>query len=119
MKHEIRLTINGDNYTLAIDPRRTLNQVLREELNLIGTKLGCGSGDCGACTVIMDGLPVNSCLVLAVEAHGAQIETYNDHRIAMSFAVAGLAVHGITVLGEDCVVKSFPDFWDRFQGLYG
>lgn len=50
--------------------------------------------------------------------HGAEIETYNDHRIAMSFAVAGLVVPGVKVLGEGCVVKSFPDFWDRFDLLY-
>jgi len=51
--------------------------------------------------------------------HGAEIETYNDHRIAMSFAVAGLAVPGVKILGEDCVAKSFPDFWERFELLYG
>ena len=51
--------------------------------------------------------------------HGAEISTYNDHRIAMSFAVAGLAVPGVKVLGEECVAKSFPDFWERFQLLYG
>ncbi len=50
--------------------------------------------------------------------HGAEIETYKDHRIAMSFAVAGLAVPGVKVLGEECVAKSFPDFWERFQLLY-
>ena len=50
--------------------------------------------------------------------HGAEIETYNDHRIAMSFAVAGLVAPGVTVLGEECVVKSFPDFWERFELLY-
>jgi 3-phosphoshikimate 1-carboxyvinyltransferase len=50
--------------------------------------------------------------------HGAEIETYNDHRIAMSFAVAGLAVPGVRVLGEECVAKSFPDFWERFATLY-
>jgi len=50
--------------------------------------------------------------------HGAEIETYNDHRIAMSFAVAGLKVEGVTIKGEECVAKSFPDFWERFQLLY-
>jgi 3-phosphoshikimate 1-carboxyvinyltransferase len=50
--------------------------------------------------------------------HGAEINTYNDHRIAMSFAVAGLAVPGVKILGEDCVAKSFPDFWERFSLLY-
>ncbi|MFC1818999.1 3-phosphoshikimate 1-carboxyvinyltransferase [Thermodesulfobacteriota bacterium] len=51
--------------------------------------------------------------------HGAEINTYNDHRIAMSFAVAGLAVPGVKILGEECVAKSFPDFWERFALLYG
>jgi 3-phosphoshikimate 1-carboxyvinyltransferase len=50
--------------------------------------------------------------------HGAAINTYNDHRIAMSFAVAGLAVPGVKILGEECVAKSFPDFWERFSLLY-
>jgi 3-phosphoshikimate 1-carboxyvinyltransferase len=50
--------------------------------------------------------------------HGAEIKTYNDHRIAMSFAVAGLAIPGVKVLGEECVAKSFPDFWERFELLY-
>ena len=50
--------------------------------------------------------------------HGAEIETYKDHRIAMSFAVAGLAVPGVKILGEECVAKSFPDFWERFKLLY-
>ncbi|MEN8231260.1 MAG: 3-phosphoshikimate 1-carboxyvinyltransferase [Thermodesulfobacteriota bacterium] len=50
--------------------------------------------------------------------HGAEIETYNDHRIAMSFAVAGLAVPGVKIFGEECVAKSFPDFWERFALLY-
>jgi 3-phosphoshikimate 1-carboxyvinyltransferase len=53
-----------------------------------------------------------------VPMHGAEIETYNDHRIAMSFAVAGLTVPGVKILGEECVAKSFPDFWERFALLY-
>ncbi|MCG6908882.1 MAG: (2Fe-2S)-binding protein [Deltaproteobacteria bacterium] len=75
MKHDIKLTVNGDTYSLAVDPWRTLNQVLREDLNLTGTKLGCGSGDCGACTVILEGRSVSSCLTLAVEADGKKIMT--------------------------------------------
>lgn len=75
MKQQITLYINGDTYTLAVDPWRTLNEVLREDLNLTGTKLGCGSGDCGACTVMVDGKTVSSCLTLAVEAAGKEILT--------------------------------------------
>jgi carbon-monoxide dehydrogenase small subunit len=75
MKHDIRLTVNGDTYCLAVDPWRTLNEVLREDLNLTGTKLGCGSGDCGACTVLVDGKSISSCLTLAVEMDGKEILT--------------------------------------------
>ncbi len=75
MKHEITLIINGDTYRLAVEPWKTLNEVLREELNLTGTKLGCGTGDCGACTVLVDGKSVTSCLTLAVEVDGKEITT--------------------------------------------
>lgn len=74
-RNQITLTINGDPYELDVDPRRTLIQVLRDELDLLGTHLGCDSGDCGACTVLMDGEPVPSCLVLAVDADGRTIVT--------------------------------------------
>ena len=75
MKHMIKIRVNGDTYSLAIDPWRTLNEVLREDLNLTGTKLGCGSGDCGACTVMVDGRTVSSCLTLAAEVDGKDIMT--------------------------------------------
>ncbi len=70
MKKLIELRINGDLYEVAIDPRRTLVEVLRDDLDLTGTKESCGDGDCGACTVLMDGKPVNSCLTLALEGQG-------------------------------------------------
>lgn len=75
MKHVITLKVNGDTFSLAVDPWRTLNEVLRDDLNLTGTKFGCGTGDCGVCTVLMDGKTVNSCLTLAVEAEGKDITT--------------------------------------------
>ena len=75
MKHLVELRINGDMYSLAVDPWRTLNEVLREDLNLTGTKLGCGSGDCGACTVLVDGESVNSCLYPAFEVDGKTVTT--------------------------------------------
>lgn len=75
MKTLIRIRVNGDEHRLAVDPWRTLNEVLREDLNLTGTKLGCGSGDCGACTVMVDGRTVSSCLALAVEMDGKEITT--------------------------------------------
>lgn len=75
MRHDISLTVNGDTYSLSVQPWRTLNEVLREDLNLTGTKLGCGSGDCGACTVLVDGNSLSSCLTLAVEMDGKEILT--------------------------------------------
>jgi carbon-monoxide dehydrogenase small subunit len=74
-KQNIERIVNGDRYQVAVDPWRTLAEVLREELNLTGTKVGCNQGDCGACTVIMDGRSISSCLTLAVEAHQRQITT--------------------------------------------
>ena len=75
MKKEITIKVNGDMYHLSVDPWRTLNEVLRNDLNLTGTKLGCGTGDCGACTVLVDGRTVSSCLTLAVEMDGKEIMT--------------------------------------------
>jgi aerobic carbon-monoxide dehydrogenase small subunit len=72
---QIEITLNKKKYRLDVDPRRTLLELLREELGLTGTKEGCSIGECGACTVIMNGKTVNSCLVLAVEADGKEITT--------------------------------------------
>jgi carbon-monoxide dehydrogenase small subunit len=72
---QIKLTVNGRSYELSVPPWETLLKVIREDLGLTGTKEGCGLGECGACTVIMDGKVVNSCLVLAVEADGKKLTT--------------------------------------------
>jgi carbon-monoxide dehydrogenase small subunit len=75
MKKLIDLTVNGKRYELAVMPNMTLADMLRKELGLTGTKKGCDVGDCGSCTVILDGKPVNSCLVLAVQASGRKVLT--------------------------------------------
>ena len=75
MKKIIQLTVNGEPFEIAVEANCTLADALREELDFTGVKKGCGIGDCGACTVLMDGLPVFSCLVLAVEADGHDILT--------------------------------------------
>ena len=75
MKRLIELKVNGELYDVGVEPRRTLLEVLREQLGLTGTKEGCDAGDCGACTVLLDGKPVPSCLVLAVDAQGKDILT--------------------------------------------
>ena len=72
---QIEVTINNERYRRDVPEHRTLLHVLREIFGLTGTKEGCGMGECAACTIMMDGVPVNSCLVLAVEADGATIET--------------------------------------------
>jgi carbon-monoxide dehydrogenase small subunit len=74
-KKNIELIVNGDRYEVAVYPWQTLAEVLREEINLTGTKIGCNQGDCGACTVLMDGRSVSSCLTLAVEAHKREVGT--------------------------------------------
>lgn len=74
-KAEVRATINGRERELRVEPTRTLLEMLREDLQLTGTKLGCEAGECGACTVLLDGLPVVSCMSLAADADGRTIET--------------------------------------------
>jgi carbon-monoxide dehydrogenase small subunit len=74
-KVRVRATINGEPAEFLCEPRQSLLEVLRDELKLTGTKEGCNNGNCGACNVILNGLLVNSCLVLAVEADDARVET--------------------------------------------
>ena len=75
MKKEIRLIVNGKTYEIEIEPTSTLLQVILEDLGLTGTKSGCERGECGACTVLLDGAAVNSCLFPAMEADGKAILT--------------------------------------------
>ena len=74
-RRELQLTVNGQVYQAFVPEDATLLHLLREELQLTGTKEGCGEGECGACTVILNGRPVNSCMVLALECEGAQVKT--------------------------------------------
>ena len=73
--YPITVTINGEIYNIEVEPHKTLLWVLREQLDITGPKECCGIGECGACTVLMDGKSVNSCLVLAIEADGHEIVT--------------------------------------------
>ena len=75
MKKAIDLLVNGDVYELCVAPHRLLVDVLRDDIGLTGTKKGCGVGECGSCTVLMDGKPVRSCLILALQAQGKEIVT--------------------------------------------
>ncbi len=74
-KFHLTLTVNGEQRELLIDPRRTLLDVLRNDLDLRGAHRGCDSGDCGACTVLVDGLPVTSCMMLAADCDGVNVLT--------------------------------------------
>ena len=74
-KYHVTTTINGDEYEFLCEAQQTLLDILRDELMLSGTKEGCGTGDCGACTVMLNGTMLCSCLVLAAETEGAKIET--------------------------------------------
>ncbi len=74
-KYKLRLNINDIDYTLEASARETLQDIIRDQLNLTGTKKGCDSGACGSCTVLMDGMAVKSCLVLALQAEGRKILT--------------------------------------------
>jgi carbon-monoxide dehydrogenase small subunit len=71
----VELTVNGERHELAIEPRRTLVDVLRHDLGLTGTHVGCEHGICGACTVLVDGAPARACLVFAAQVEGAEIRT--------------------------------------------
>ncbi len=74
-KNKVTLRVNGETYDLLTYPHRTLLEVLREDLHLTGAKESCGEGACGSCTVLLDGLPVRSCLLLALEVEGRDITT--------------------------------------------
>ncbi len=75
MRFDVRILVNGEWMEATVEPQVTLLELLREEWHLTGPKRGCDEGDCGACTVLLDGQPVNSCLVLAVRANGREVMT--------------------------------------------
>ena len=85
--HEIRLTVNGQTEHVSVPATMTLLDLLRDRLALTGTKEGCGIGECGACTVLLDGDPVTSCLILAVEADGHDIETIEGEAVGGELSV--------------------------------
>ena len=103
---DIRITVNGRSYALRVRPGETLLEVLRERLGLRGTKRGCELGECGACTVLLDGKAVNSCLVLAAQADGANVLTVEGlsqgkklHPLQEAFLDAGAVQCGFCTPG--------------------
>jgi carbon-monoxide dehydrogenase small subunit len=116
MEKTIHLTINNKAYDLTVEPNRTLAEVIRKDLGLTGTKVGCEVGDCGACTVIIDGEPVNSCLVLAVQADGRNIVTVEGlesdgklHPLQQAFIDKGAIQCGFCTPGMILSAKSLLD----------
>ena len=116
MKQEMIFNVNGEQYTVRVDIRRTLLEVLRETLGLTGTKEMCNKGDCGGCTVIMDGKPVLSCLTLAVEAQNKEIITiegladgYKLHPIQQAFVDSGAIQCGYCTPGFLMSAKALLD----------
>jgi aerobic carbon-monoxide dehydrogenase small subunit len=116
MKYPLSLKVNGEAYALEVDPRRTLLEVLRNELNLTGTKEGCGNGECGACTVLLDGRPANACLVLALQARGKEITTIEGlsrdgtlHPLQEAFISRGAVQCGFCTPGMILSAKALLD----------
>ena len=115
-KRLITLTVNGQEYELATYPNRTLLEVLREDLSLKGAKEACEDGVCGACTVLLDGKPVRSCLLLAVEAQGGEITTIEGlsgdekpHPIQQAFLDHGAVQCGYCTSGMVLTAKALLD----------
>ncbi len=112
----ITLEVNNEPHTLAVKPATTLQRLLRDHLGLTGTKIGCEAGDCGACTVLMDGRPVASCLVLAIQADGGSIETIEGlsrngdlHPLQKAFIKNGALQCGFCTSGMILTAKSLID----------
>lgn len=116
MKRELRITVNGDAYHLFVEPHCTLLEVIRDVIGLTGTKNGCGMGECGACTVLLDGKPVNSCLVLGHEADGQEVLTVEGistggtlHPIQKAFVEHGAIQCGFCTPGMMMSTKALLD----------
>ncbi len=116
MEKTINLTVNGETRSIAVDVNQTLLEVLREDLGLTGTKKGCNQGECGACTVLMDGKPVSSCLVLAVKADGKTVMTIEGvakdgslHPIQETFNQKGAIQCGFCTPGMILTTKNLLD----------
>jgi len=123
-KHEITIGVNGKKLNLSVFPNDLLLNVIREDLELTGTKYACGVGECGACTVLMDGAPVLSCLTLAVAADGREITTIEGvaepdgslHPVQEAFLEHGAVQCGFCASGMVLLGKAL---YDENPGLAG
>ena len=110
------IKVNGREYEITVQPWRTLIDFLRYDLGLTGTKEGCGDGHCGSCTVLLDGIPVNSCLVLAIEAEGKEVTTIEGlsrqgklHPLQQAFIEEGASQCGFCTPGMILTAKALLD----------
>lgn len=117
MKVQIQLQVNGLAYKVEVEPRRTLLELIREDLELTGTKEGCGLGECGTCTVLLDGKPIKSCITLAVQANGREVTTIEGleksdgtlHPIQQAFIDHGAIQCGFCTPGMVLSAKALLD----------
>lgn len=115
MKVPLNIKVNGEDNHLEISPNKTLLDVLREDLGLTGTKKGCGTGECGSCTVLLDGQPVKSCLILALQADGKEVLTIEGigknkpHPLQVAFAEKGAIQCGFCTPGMIMTAKALLD----------
>ena len=115
-KQVLELNVNGKVLTISVLPQKTLLEVLREDLGLTGTKEGCSEGECGVCTVLLDGLPVRSCLLLAVDVRGRKITTIEGlaqgdklHPLQTAFVEQGAIQCGFCTPGMILCAKALLD----------
>ncbi|PIE64871.1 MAG: (2Fe-2S)-binding protein [Desulfobacterales bacterium] len=116
MEKQISITVNGKKESLVVESQWTLTSVLRNKLGLTGTKEGCGEGECGSCTVLVDGAPVNSCLYLAINADGKSITTIEGladgsdlHPLQQAFVDKGAIQCGFCTPGMVMTAKAMLD----------
>jgi len=116
VKHKIYLTVNGELHELLVEPYQTLVDIIRDEMGLTGTKKGCDSGECGACTIILNDKPVCSCLILGVEVDGSTILTIEGlklggklHPIQKAFIEFGAIQCGFCTPGMIIAAKALLD----------
>ena len=116
MQQPIKFKVNGEECRIQVEPRQTLLDVLRYDLQLTGTKEGCGDGNCGSCTILLNGQAVNSCLILAIEADGQEITTIEGlstggslHPLQQAFIDEGAVQCGFCTPGLLLTAKAFLD----------
>ena len=127
----VTLTLNGERRTFEVAPGRRLLDLLRDDAGLTGTKEGCGAGECGACTVLLDGAPITSCLVLAASADGHDVVTveglpvagtlhpFQEALVSLGGVQCGFCTPGLAVTGAAAIARGERDGPERTRLLAG